>query len=124
VVAKATVTGGPETAAAFDKLRDDVADLSSTHEKVARARLGSVAKLTPVRTGALRDSWDATGSPSSGSITSDRDYAATIEYGSELRGISAVRMVSRTLEAEQVQLAAELEAGILERAKARGFRIE
>jgi hypothetical protein len=124
VVAKATVTGGPETAAAFDKLRDDVADLSSTYEKVARARLGSVAKLTPVRTGELRDSWDATGSPSSGSITSDRDYAATIEYGSELRGISAVRMVSRTLEAEQVQLAEELDAAILERAKARGFRIE
>jgi len=119
-----SVTGGPETAAAFDKLGEDVADLSSTHERVARARLGGVARLTPVRTGALVGSWDAAGSPSAGSISSPLAYAATIEGGSDLRGISATRMIARTLEAEQQQLAEEYRLAILERARARGFRLE
>jgi hypothetical protein len=117
------VTGGPETAAAFDKLRDDVRDLSATHEKVARARLGSVARLTPVRSGALRDSWDAAGSATAGSIMSPLAYAAAQEYGSDRRGISAVRMIARTLEADQVALLEEYDAAILERARARGFRL-
>jgi hypothetical protein len=121
---KATITGGPETAAAFDKLGDDVHDLSATHEKVARARLGQVAALTPVRTGALRSSWGAAGTPSAGSITSPLAYAAVIEYGSEARGISAVAMISRTLEAEQLALLEEYRTAILERATARGFRLE
>ena len=118
-----SVKGGPETAAAFDKLGDDVADLSATHEKVARARLGGVARLTPVRSGDLRGSWDAASSATAGSITSPLAYAATIEGGSELRGVSAVRMIARTLEAEQAQLAEEYRTAILERALARGFRI-
>ena len=118
-----TVTGGPETAAAFDKLGEDVADLSSTHERVARARLGGVARLTPVKSGELRGSWDAAGSASAGSITSPLAYAATIEGGSD-RGVSAVRMVARTLEAEQAELLEEYRVSILDRARARGFRVD
>ena len=124
MAARMTVHGTAETARAFDQLRDDVADLSTTHEKVARARLVGVRSRTPVRSGALAGSWDAVGATTGGSIVSPLAYAPVLEYGSVERGISAVAMVAATLEAEQVELVDELEVGILEAGKRRGFRVD
>lgn len=118
-----TVRGGPETAHAFDGLRDDVANLEATHHKVAQARLAGVARRTPVRTGELAGSWAAEGSTTGGSIVSPLAYAPVIEYGSAERGITAARMVRDTLEAETGELLEEYRAGILEAAKRRGFRV-
>lgn len=47
-----------------------------------------------------------------------------IEYGSAARGISAVAMVQRTLEAESQAIADEYAAAILEAGKRRGFPVE
>jgi hypothetical protein len=118
------VEGVDETAAAFDKLRDDVRDMPATHDKIARARLGSVARLTPVRTGELRGSWDTEPTSSGSSIVSPLAYAPVIEYGSAARGISAVGMVQRTLEADATKIADEYAASILEAGRRRGFPIE
>jgi hypothetical protein len=124
VVAKlGPIEGVPETQAAFDKLREDVRAMPDTHEKIARARLGSVARLTPVRTGALAGSWDTEPIAGGSAIISPLAYAAVIEYGSADRGISAVRMIARTLEADQRAMGDEYGAAILARAKARGFRV-
>lgn len=120
---KVEVSGGPETARAFDKLADDLGDLSAVNERVARGRIPGVATLTPVRTGALRGSWDAQGNPDSGSILSPLPYAATIESGSEARRIEPVAMVRRTLEAQAAAAAEEYRAAVLELARKRGFRI-
>lgn len=116
------ITGGPETARAFDQLAEDVSNLGPTHHKIATARLGGVRSRSPVRTGALAGSWSASSDSSGGSITSDVSYAPVLEYGS-IRGVSAVAMVARTLEAEQTELLEEYQAAILERARARGFRV-
>jgi hypothetical protein len=118
------VEGAAETAAAFDKLRDDVRAMPATHEKIARARIPGVASLTPVRTGELRGSWDTAPTPSGSSIVSPLARAAVFEYGSAARGISAVRMVQRTLEAEGQKMSDEYAAAILEAGKRRGFPIE
>jgi hypothetical protein len=117
------VEGVDETAAAFDKLRDDVRDMPATHDKIARARLGSVARLTPVRTGALAGSWDTEPTKGGSSIVSPLAYAAVIEYGSASRGISAVRMVQRALEADAQKVADEYGAAILDAGKRRGFPV-
>jgi hypothetical protein len=119
--AKLKVSGGPETAAAFDKLASDIADMSATHERVARARLGGVAKRTPVLTGALASSWDAEGHPDSGSILTPLPYGAVIEWGSVRRNITPAAMVARTLEADQAAMVAEYEAAIADMARKRGF---
>lgn len=121
--AKVVVTGGPETAHAFDQLRGDIADLSGAHDKVARARLPGVARRTPVRTGELRGSWETSSAPDSGSILSPLPYAGPVEYGVPARGIVGAAMIARTLEEESAAIAAEYEAAIRDRAKARGFRV-
>jgi hypothetical protein len=117
------VKGGPETAAAFDQLAGDVRDMPAVHGKVAEGRLAGVASRTPVLTGQLRGSWEAAGTARAGSIMSPLAYAATIEGGS-VRGVVAVGMVARTLEAEAGKVADEYDAAILELARRRGFAIE
>ena len=124
VVKVEPVKGAAETAAAFDLLRGDVDDMPATHDKVARARLGQVASRTPVRTGALAGSWDTEPIDHGSAIISPLAYAAVIEYGSAARGISAVAMVQRTLEAESQAIADEYAAAILEAGKRRGFPVE
>jgi hypothetical protein len=119
-----TVTGGAETARAFDQLADDVANMGPVHERIARARLPGVARRTPRRTGALAGSWYPSGDKSGGGILSPLDYAGVIEYGAPGRSIAPVGMIAATLEAEADQIAAEYEEAIRERAKARGFRVE
>lgn len=118
------VEGAAETAAAFDKLRDDVRSMPDVHDKIARARIPGVASRTPVRTGALAGSWDTEPSSGGSAIVSPLAYAAVIEYGSSSRGISAVAMVQRTLEAESQAIADEYGTAILEAGKRRGFPVE
>lgn len=117
-----TIKGGPETARAFGGLADDVSNLQSTHEKVVRARLDGIARRTPVATGALAASWQSSATNEGGSITSDLPYAAAIEYGS-VRGVTGAHMVEDTLKAEESEVLEEYRRAILDRAKARGFRI-
>jgi hypothetical protein len=118
------VEGVEETAAAFDGLASDVRDMPATHDKVARARLGAVARLTPVRTGALQGAWDTESNAKGSAIISPLAYAAVIEYGSAIRGISAVHMVQRALEADAQKVSDEYGTAILEAGKRRGFPIE
>jgi hypothetical protein len=118
-----TVSGGPATVRAFDQLAQDVANLGPQHERIARARLSGVAARTPVRSGQLAGSWDATATDTGGAIVSPLDYAGVIEYGSSDRGITAAAMVARTLEADTAAILAEYEQAIRDRAKARGFRV-
>jgi hypothetical protein len=115
------VTGGAETAAAFDKLAADVADMTATHERIARARLGGVARRTPVLSGALANSWDARGSASAGTILSPLPYAGPIEGGWIRRNIAPAAMIARTLEAETDAIVAEYETSIADMARKRGF---
>lgn len=118
-----TVTGGAETGRAFDQLASDVVEMPDTHERIARARLSGVRSLTPVRSGALIGSWDASGKPGIGSILSPLAYAPSVEYGVQARGIPPVGMVRRTLEAESAAIVAEYEAAIRDRGRRRGFRV-
>lgn len=119
-----TIKGGPETARAFDQLSDDVRDLAPEYARVIAARLPGVRSRTPVATGELAASWDTSAESTGGSILSPLAHAGVHEWGSAARGITASAMVRQTLEAEAQQLADELEAGILERAEKRGFRID
>jgi hypothetical protein len=125
-VAKAknvTVHGVRETEQAFNKLQQDIDDMTAVHEAVMRNRLPGVRELTPVLSGALRDSWEALGSPDSGSILSPLPYAPPVEYGVPSRGVAPVGMVNRTLVAQAKQMDKEYEQAINELAKKRGFKV-
>lgn len=120
--AKVSVTGGPETARAFDQLQSDVSNLQETHRKVAQARLDGVVRRTPVLTGSLVSSFTVAATNTAGSIISPLQHAMPIEYGT--RFVSGVHMVRDTLDADEAALLKEYEASILDRAKARGFRVD
>ena len=119
-----TVHGREETAAAFDEFARDVADMTTIHETVIRARLPGVSRRTPVRTGTLQASWDVTADATAGTIGSDVSYAPPVEYGVPGRGIEPARMVAATLEDEQDLIVREYEDALRERARAAGFRVE
>lgn len=117
-----TVTGGAETARAFDQLADDIAKMSDVHERIARGRIPGIAGRTPVRTGELRGSWEAEGSPQGGSILSPLAYAVPINFGT--RVLAPVAMIEKTFEAEAKSIEKEYEEAIKEAAKRRGFRVD
>jgi hypothetical protein len=121
VPAKYKVSGGPETIAAFEGLRQDIASMPDAHDAVARARIPGVRSRTPVRSGDLASSWDAAGDSHGGAITSRLVYAGPIEYGWLEHNIAAQRMVRDTLEAEQKDVADGYGVEIEKRAKQRGF---
>ena len=119
------VEGVEEIAAAFDKLRDDVARHARRRTRRSRGPLilGSVARLTP---GPDRRAPRARGSSEptrdAGSIESAGSrYARSIEYGSPSRGIERGRGWSRaTLEANEsaLNVGDEYAAAILDAAQA------
>lgn len=119
-----TVKGVRETEQAFEKLRDDIGDMSAVYERVMRNRIPGVRDLTPILSGTLRDSWDALGSTESGSIISKVSYAPFVEYGAPSRSVAPVGMVHRTLVAEQKATEQEIKKAIEDLAKKRGFRVD
>lgn len=64
---------------ALDELAGDVLKMPETHAAVASRVLPDVRARTPVRSGALRDSWTASGEADRGTISSDLRYAGVIE---------------------------------------------
>lgn len=116
---KVTVSGDKETAAAFDALARDVADLSETNLRVAALIVPGASRRSPRATGALAASWRATASKIAAGVVSGVPYAGPVEYGA--RGVPGARMVADTIAEQADAIVAEYEAGIRERGRRRGF---
>jgi hypothetical protein len=104
-----------ELRGAVEELASDVAAMPSTWAAVGEALLPGVRERTPVRSGALRDSWTAAGEADRATIGSELPYAGVVE------AINAP--VADTLAASEAVISATLEEEIARQARSIGFEV-
>jgi len=100
---------------ALDKLAADVSAMPATWQAVGDALLPGVRQRTPVRSGALRDSWQAEGLADRTAIGSELPYAGVVE------AINAP--IAETLDASERTITATIEDEIAREAARIGFEV-
>jgi hypothetical protein len=115
------VEGVRELQTALRKVGAEAADIKSVHLEVASLLVPGVAGRTPVRTGALAESWRAAATKGRARITSSERYAAMVEYGVPERGIEPARMVRDTVDDSHAEILETYERGLERVARGVGF---
>lgn len=100
---------------ALDKLAGEVVEMPETWQAVGDELLPGVRQRTPVRSGAMRDSWTADGAADRATISSDLPYAGVIE------AVNAP--VADTLAASEDLVRTTLEDEIARAAASIGFEV-
>jgi hypothetical protein len=100
---------------ALGELAGEVAAMPETWAAVGDELLPAVRQRTPVRTGDLRDSWDAAGEPGKATISSDLPYAGVIE--------SREHPVADAIDASERVVVDVLEREVAKAARSIGFEV-
>lgn len=99
----------------LEELASQVAAMPETWDRVGEELLPGVRQRTPVRSGAMRDSWEATGAPGRAQIGSELPYAGVIE--------AVNRPIGDTIDASSDVILATLEEEIARAARSIGFEV-
>lgn len=99
----------------LERLAAEVASMPETWQAVAESTLPAVRERTPVRSGDLRDSWEAVGEADRGGITSELEYAGVIE--------SREHVVADALAASPDEITRSLEDAVARQAERIGFKV-
>lgn len=113
------VKGEAEVAAALERMKAAVADMTSAHELAGAALAAAIGARTPIRTGLLASSWTVQAGPAGVTVANTQVYAAPVEYGT-IRMVGA-HMAERTLAEQETALAASYESSLAGAGREAGF---
>lgn len=98
---RVSVEGVPELERALDAISADLADMTTTNEKVAKVIAGAAQQRSPYKSGALRASVTGYGTREQAVTEASVSYAAAVEFGSRLRRKDADPFMSDARDASE-----------------------
>jgi len=96
--AKVKIDGIQETTAAFNKVSDQIQDLSQAHQAEANMLLPDIKSATRKRSGELAASWQGNGIPTKAEFINSVVYAGVQEYGWSQHNIEPTNAIMRAFE--------------------------
>ncbi len=117
---KLEVKGKAEVVRAFDKLSDEMENLSDVNAEVGERLIGDVRSKTRNRTGALRDAWVADGTAIAAQFSNPQSYAVVQEMGG--KKIAATHAVKQAYEGNADAITKTYGDGVKRRAKRANIR--
>jgi hypothetical protein len=98
MVAKLTVEGVPEAKRAFDKVANNIEDLSKAHQAEADMLLPDVLSATRKDTGTLVSGWQTDSMATEAKFINEVPYAGVQEWGWSAHNIEPTLAISQAFE--------------------------
>lgn len=115
------VEGQKEVARAFDKVSDDLEDMTRVNQGVAEMLLPDVRAGTRYREGMLRNAWEAGADETRAKFENPLQYAVPQEFGSK-RGVEPTLAVQGAFEAKGEEINARYADAIRDSGEKAGLK--
>lgn len=121
MAAKVKVEGIPQTTAAFNKVSNEIKDLSAAHQAEANMLLPDIKSATRKRSGDLAGAWQGDGIATEAKFINSVVYAGVQEYGWGSHNIEPTNAITQAFERNSERTEAIYADAIGDIAKRAGF---